>query len=50
MRAETPQKRLPLFSQFAVEIHQPLKGGLFVGDTLAPKDARIEGLREFPNE
>ncbi len=49
-RAKTPQKRLPLFSQFAVEIYQPLKGGLFVGDTLAPKDARIEGLREFPNE
>jgi hypothetical protein len=29
-RAKTPQKRLPLFSQFAVEIYQPLKGGLFV--------------------
>ena len=46
-RAETPQKRLPLFSQFAIEIFQPVKGGLFVGDTLAPKDGRPEGLREF---
>ena len=38
--------RLPV-SQIAIELYQPLPGGVFVGGRFAPSSVKVPGLRDF---
>ena len=41
-------KGLPLpVSQIAIELYQPLPGGVFVGGRFAPDGVKVQGLRDF---
>ena len=41
-------KNLPLpFSQIAIELYQPLPGGIFFGARFAPNTVKVPGLRDF---
>ena len=43
-----PPKGSPLpVSQIAIELYQPLPGGLFVGGRFAPSSVKVPGLRDF---
>lgn len=37
---------LPI-SQIAVELYAPVKGGLFLGDTFAPKGLKVKGMTDY---
>ena len=46
---DKPQLRatkLP-FSQIAIELYAPVKGGLSLGGTFAPKDLKVKGRRDY---
>jgi hypothetical protein len=47
--ASTPVlKGVPLpVSQIAIELYQPLPGGVFVGGRFAPDTVKVQGLRDF---
>lgn len=38
--------QLPV-SQIAIELYQPLPGGVFVGGRFAPSSVKVQGLRDF---
>jgi len=41
-------KNLPLpVSQIAIELYQPLPGGVFIGGRFAPSTVKVPGLRDF---
>ena len=43
-----PPKGSPLpVSQIAIELYQPLPGGVFVGGRFAPNGVKVPGLRDF---
>jgi hypothetical protein len=43
-----PPKGSPLpVSQIAIEMYQPLPGGVFVGGRFAPNSVRVPGMRDF---
>jgi antibiotic biosynthesis monooxygenase len=43
-----PPKGAPLpVSQIAIELYQPLPGGVFVGGRFAPNSVKVPGLRDF---
>jgi hypothetical protein len=43
-----PPKGSPLpVSQIAIELYQPLPGGVFVGGRFAPSSVKVPGLRDF---
>jgi hypothetical protein len=43
-----PPKGSPLpVSQIAIELYQPLPGGLFVGGRFAPNSVKVPGMRDF---
>lgn len=43
-----PPKDSPLpVSQIAIELYQPLPGGVFVGGRLAPNSVKVPGMRDF---
>jgi len=45
---QAPSKSLPLpVSQIAIELYQPLPGGVFVGGRFAPSSVKVPGLRDF---
>jgi hypothetical protein len=43
-----PSKGFPLpVSQIAIELYQPLPGGVFVGGRFAPNSVKVPGMRDF---
>jgi hypothetical protein len=43
-----PVKGFPLpVSQIAIELYQPLPGGIFVGGRFAPSSVKVPGMRDF---
>jgi len=43
-----PPKGFPLpVSQIAIELYQPLPGGVFVGGRFAPNNVKVPGMRDF---
>jgi hypothetical protein len=43
-----PPKGFPLpVSQIAIELYQPLPGGVFVGGRFAPTSVKVPGMRDF---
>ena len=38
--------QLPI-SQIAIELYAPVKGGLSLGGTFAPKDLKVKGRRDY---
>jgi hypothetical protein len=41
-------KGMPLpVSQIAIELYQPLPGGVFVGGRFAPNSVKVPGMRDF---
>jgi hypothetical protein len=43
-----PAKGSPLpVSQIAIELYQPLPGGVFVGGRFAPNSVKVPGMRDF---
>jgi len=43
-----PPKGFPLpVSQIAIELYQPLPGGVFVGGRFAPNSVKVPGMRDF---
>ena len=43
-----PPKGSPLpISQIAIELYQPLPGGVFVGGRFAPNSVKVPGMRDF---
>jgi hypothetical protein len=43
-----PPKGSPLpVSQIAIELYQPLPGGIFVGGRFAPNSVKVPGMRDF---
>jgi hypothetical protein len=48
MAAPGASRTLPLpVSQIAIELYQPLPGGVFVGGRFAPSTVKVPGLRDF---
>jgi hypothetical protein len=48
MAAPGTLKNLPLpVSQIAIELYQPLPGGVFAGGRFAPSTLKVPGLRDF---
>ena len=46
-----PLKGFPLpVSQIAIEMYQPLPGGIFVGGRFAPSSVQVPGMRDFSPE
>jgi hypothetical protein len=46
--ANQPPKDSPLpVSQIAIELYQPLPGGVFVGGRFAPNSVKVPGMRDF---
>ena len=45
---QPPSKGFPLpVSQIAIEMYQPLPGGVFVGGRFAPNSVKVPGMRDF---
>lgn len=45
-KPEFAESKLPI-SQIAIELYTPMKGGIFLGETFAPKDMKVPGIQDY---